>query len=127
MSYTAKLKKRAPLWVWAILLTVVITAVVIIVLHLTGYYDFSFLGMYYLGFHVWEADVENESVINALLGDAGIAALGAVIFYFFSHYVFGYKANIPLQPQQSAIQTGLTVQPAIQQTKPITVEEVGTA
>lgn len=123
MSYAAKLKKRAPLWVWAVLLTLVIVAVVIIVLHLTGFYDFSFLGMYYLGFHVWEADVENESVINALIGDAGIAALGAVIFYFFSHYVFGYKANLPITPQQSAIQTGLTVQPSIQQVKPVTVEE----
>ena len=121
MTYSAKLKKRAPLWVCAILLTVVIVAVIIIVLHLTGFYDFSFLGIFYLQFHMWEAD--DISVINALIGDVGIAALGIVIYYFFAHYVFGYKANLPITPQQAAIQTNLSVQPQPIQQNPITVEE----
>lgn len=113
-SYSANLKKRAPLWVWALLLIFVITVAVLAVLHFTGFYDLSFLGAWYLSAFAWAG----AEIVNAFLLTAGIAIVGAGIFYFFKTYVFGYKATLPATGAQPVYQSSLsppTIQPVTQQ------------
>ena len=111
---TATLKKRAPLWVWALLLTVVIIIVIIAVLQFTGYVDFSFIGVAYLATFLWAG----STAVNAVLLTIGFVALGAVADWFLSKYVFGIKFTPQTVMQQAyQPQNGLTAAtPIITQT-----------
>jgi hypothetical protein len=95
-STTRALKNRAPLWVWALLLGLVIIVAVLATLHFVGIVDLTFLGDWFMGAFSWAS----LSIINGGLLFAGIFIFGAACFWFYKAYIVGVKISNTQGQQQ---------------------------
>ena len=91
---TQKLKQKAPLWLWAILFTVLIVVPILVVLHFTYHavgfgIDLSFIGEWFLGYFMWGS----ISILNGIIAIMLPVGLGALVGYVYVTYVKGMKLS----------------------------------
>jgi hypothetical protein len=105
-----KLQERMPIWVWALIIGLLITATILACIHIFGIYNLSFLGGAFLGFYIWAG----SDVLNGVITLVGAAFLFGLIGYYIKGYK-GIKTNQPIYNPQ-----GQTVSaPAQQQSETV--------
>ena len=99
------LKKKMSPSSWILIILAVLAPIVLILGHMFGAWDISFIGEYFMGYVAWQA----ADGMNAVLGAIGWVLLGVMIFYILKTYIFG--TQIPITPYQTYSSGGYNPQP----------------